>query len=536
MLNICYHRLSWLLSWHRNDENGSSSMVAAFGCRFRSMMILVLLFLALVAIQQFQTMSHSTSIETIFDRKIVNVQDHDVHINPSRNITTFTFTDPPSDLSTESYSEDNVSSAPSPNVNSAPFKIYSIPKEPMYSAQSMVEEAIGPEILQDTERNPLRNCSVSVQFRLILAPPYFYGPNTSWVLQSMMAAATHVNTTVAVPKTYGGDELYVEWQSSVSSEMGVAHVTDRNDGTYVLEFVRPPIQQSKHSKFTSSSKVDVGRLTIYYDYCCWIGGMFAPQKNEYARAGEIHTFFSQERIPRPYIQDFVPPNQDRTIDLSAYDTVISFGDSLMQQFARRFSKGKFWSPNLIHKTNVCQCLSDPLNDVDALLKKFHAWHGDYVLQAVNNSQRVAVITGSAVWDAMRGCVRSDFRDHIAAIRSFVLSMQSQYPNLDLIWKSPSAVLLHRRGSLNDLLNNSQWMQNSRYMSDAIPRQLYAVQKDLIEELKIPLLDLWEAYYLSGPWTIPGDGRHYQDDISFLLLSYYWPGLTVKPEKRITLTK
>jgi hypothetical protein len=118
---------------------------------------------------------------------------------------------------------------------------------------------------------------------------------------------------------------------------------------------------------TTADPTTVGRLTIYYDYGCGIGGLFAPEKNNYTRAGEVHTFVSRNGIPRPYIRDFVLPNQDNAIDLSTYDTVIMFADSLLQQFARRFSMEKVWSPKIVHKTNKCQCLSDPETDVDALL-------------------------------------------------------------------------------------------------------------------------------------------------------------------------
>jgi hypothetical protein len=172
---------------------------------------------------------------------------------------------------------------------------------------------------------------------------------------------------------------------------------------------------------------------------------------------------------------------------------------------------------------VCQCLSDPVQDVKDLLHKFHTWHGTQIVAASNQSQSIAVIAGSAVWDAMRGCVRADLIDHQAAIRKFVTTIQTTYPNIDLYWKSPSPVVLHRSKSLIALMNNSIWLQRSRYISDAIPRQLYYAQKSLMKDLQVPFLDLFDAYYLSAPWSLPGDARHYEDFISSLLLSYYWPG-------------
>lgn len=488
-------------------------------------MIGLLLLLTLVALLDIQTMSRSRAIERMFGRNVTKVDRVRDSIVASMENVDDSFLSNATE--TPIYMEDNrtTTSAPSSSSSSTslspPFEVFLIPNEPLYETQSMVEEAIGPAVLQNPERNPLRNCSASVQFRLILP-----SDASSWVLQSMMAVVND-NATFVIPKTYGGDELYVEWQSSSTAEVAVAHVTDRNDGTYTLEFVRPPIQQP--SQFAAGADVR-GRLTIYYDYCCWIGGMFAPEKNDYTRAGEVHTFVSHEHIPRPYMRDFVPPNQDHAIDFSKYDSVITFGDSLLQQFSRRFSMGKFWNPKLYFKTNVCQCLSDPVADVDSLLHKFHSWHGAAVRQVANSSQRVAVVTGSAVWDAMRGCVRPGFANHTVAIRSFLASLQAHYPHLDVYWKSPSAVLLHRRGALTELTNQSELLQNARYMSDAIPRQLYALQKELMQELAIPFLDLWEAYYLSGPFTIPGDGRHYLDEISFLLLSYFWPGLSNGPPR------
>jgi hypothetical protein len=49
----------------------------------------------------------------------------------------------------------------------------------------------------------------------------------------------------------------------------------------------------------------------------------------------------------------------------------------------------------------------------------------------------------------------------------------------------------------------------------------------MKELDVPFLDLYEAYYLSGPWTrTRWDARHFRDEISALLLSYYWRDLDV----------
>jgi hypothetical protein len=410
--------------------------------------------------------------------------------------------------------------------------VYFLPNEPFFQAPSMVEEAIGPKVLSDSARNPLQNCSVTVQFQLFI--PQSGSSSIPWVLQSMtipsdFSNSSSVEISALIPKAYGGDEIFVEWRSSIDPTLdaGVALVSDSNDGTYTLDFVRPPILQYNHTAAEAFSHNDFGRVTIYYDYSCGIGGMFAPDKDDFARAGEIHTSFSLDGIPRPHIKEFIPPNQDHSIDLSKYHTVISFGDSLMLQLAREFSRRRYWRPNILYTDNVNQCLSDPDSDVNIFLEKFHKWHGDQLAEAANRSESVAVIAGSAVWDALRGCVRSGYVDHETSIRSFVKQIQAMYPTMDFYWKSPSAVALHRRSTLQDLVNDTVKLQRSRYISNAVLTDLYKLQKDIMAELNIPFLDLFEAYYLSIPWTMAGSAVHFDDSIASLLLGYFWPGFGLR---------
>ena len=47
-------------------------------------------------------------------------------------------------------------------------------------------------------------------------------------------------------------------------------------------------------------------------------------------------------------------------------------------------------------------------------------------------------------------------------------------------------------------------------------------KNVMFELGIPFLDLWEAYYLSGDHMENEDGRHYNNEINKLMQSwFYW---------------
>jgi hypothetical protein len=262
-----------------------------------------------------------------------------------------------------------------------------------------------------------------------------------------------------------------------------------------------------------------GSLTFYYDYTCGIGSMMPPTKNSFARAGEIQATFTISNVPQPPFQTFSPPNINYEIDLSKYDEVIFFGDSLM----REFSGAKAPHYNLDHRVyydNTNQALSSQ-EEMQSLYAKLQEWHGSE-LQSQNQS--VAVVLGSSTWDILRYRIEPDLREHREAIRAFVQRVQNNYPKANLYWKSPSAIHLHNFKGLAGLTTDPVWLSRSRYMCYGVPHQVHRAQKALLRELGVPYLDLYTAYFLSAPWSRPGDARHYQDPVGARLLSYYWKGL------------
>jgi hypothetical protein len=168
-------------------------------------------------------------------------------------------------------------------VRPATFRSFDIPREPFVQAHTMVLESIGPAVILNETLNPLRNCSVTTQFRLWIP---WSGSTMPWKLQAL-----HGPNGLA--KTCGGDEIYVQWvahrdeNSTNHLDMGIALVTDVNDGTYTLDFVTPPLLQHERGTTKLDTAVDTGTLTIYYDYTCGIGSLLAPTKERYARAGEV---------------------------------------------------------------------------------------------------------------------------------------------------------------------------------------------------------------------------------------------------------
>jgi hypothetical protein len=54
-------------------------------------------------------------------------------------------------------------------------------------------------------------------------------------------------------------------------------------------------------------------------------------------------------VPRPPMRAFIEPNRDYAMDLSKYDMVYFFGDSMIQQLARRFQTNLYWNDRIFIK-------------------------------------------------------------------------------------------------------------------------------------------------------------------------------------------
>ena len=150
----------------------------------------------------------------------------------------------------------------------------------------------------------------------------------------------------------------------------------------------------------------------------------------------------------------------------------------------------------------------------------------------------ALLLGSAIWDVLASPQEqrpvhrhlhqnsssdqgtSMFQDHLNACHYFITTIQKEYPNLKILWKSPTAMHIHvvdpenpvnhatKSGSSNEKPTTVSLLQRVRYMSSSRMYHLYQLQRNLMQELDVPFLDIYEATYLSASWTLSGDGRHY----------------------------
>ena len=357
--------------------------------------------------------------------------------------------------------------------------------------------------MSDEENNPLHNCSITTQVRILRL-------DSQWLLQSIDAKGKD--------KGVGGDEFYITYTDDFERNSGiiepkataVALITDREDGTYLLDFVTTPMNP-KPGNLTGA-----GILTMYYQYSCGIGRMYQPIKDSWHGGGSSMTSFSTETIEPPFRTFHPPPNHG--IDLSVFNLTISFGDSLMDRLVSH--KQVPHRPNLSFRLSVKSELSTKaLPDIIRKLKKWHQ-HG---LGNTSNTS-VALILGSSMWDILQpeNIQGPYFTDHLNGTRQLVETIRQLYPTVTLFWKAPSAAHPHRI-ALEECHQQPTCLSRTRYLSNSRIDYLYRQQMRLMmDELLVPVLDVYEASYLSADWTRPGDGRHFVPAYNKKVLSWFYP--------------
>jgi len=59
------------------------------------------------------------------------------------------------------------------------------------------------------------------------------------------------------------------------------------------------------------------------------------------------------------------------------------------------------------------------------------------------------------------------------------------------------------------------------MAASRSRRLYEVQKQLLQSLGVPFLDVYEAFNLSGDWCFDEDGRHCAVWLNYVVLGWFY---------------
>ena len=151
------------------------------------------------------------------------------------------------------------------------------------------------------------------------------------------------------------------------------------------------------------------------------------------------------------------------------------------------------------------------------------------LSSCKNDNSTAMIIGSCLWDILDAhdtLQGREYTDHLKSCRCFVERIRQLFPHVKLIWKSPMAVHIHWV-ELERLIEHDKQtatlfgIDRVKYMSSSRARFLYERQTELMRQLQIDVIDLFEATYLSADRLYPSDGRHYRPDLNRLMLKWYY---------------
>ena len=348
-----------------------------------------------------------------------------------------------------------------------------------------------------------QDCPVTSQFQLDRTHDDF------WILRTL---SIH-----GLPKTMGGDEFYITYQGT-DGTLAVAVTTDQLDGSYHLNFHHVPLEftpSMKQGKNNKNHNRNDSLLTIELEYSCGIGHYAPPQKRLWSAGGAVKTNYTLSGIPAPLtIHPFLPPNQEYDIDLDQYDFVHAFGDSLMEQFVSQH--GEYFHSNSMFHENINMALHK--QSVSAFLREIHA-DVKLRLKTLKSHQTLALLLGSSTWDILADNVGQGptFDNHRHALRQLIQQLQQTLPaNVHLFWKSATAVHVHQ-------VQGVDWFHIARivYMASSRAHDLYIYQKEIMEELQVPFLDIYHATYLSAAHLHDGDGRHYRPELNSFMLNWFY---------------
>jgi len=307
-------------------------------------------------------------------------------------------------------------------------------------------------------------------------------------------------------KTIGGDEFYVTYRDDsfagfdLPHPSAVAYVTDKEDGTYDLYFVKSRYESP------SAPPVGTGNLTISLQYTCNIGKLWPPVKMKWDSNGALNVFYEEHMKASPKLH---PPSPIRTdgVDLSKYDEVLNFGDSVMAQFTCTHLRMR--RSNMYFEKNT----GDPM--LPETFKHF----SDYIdsikptLGDVSRGKKSAILMNHGAWDLAKCDKQESFEAHLATLRRLVHYIQDKLPNVDLIWRGTTVQHVNRAADIERLI----------YVSTSRSKALHDAQVELMDELHIPVIDFYNYTFESNCYTKPGDAIHYQDWMLGEVLNEIYPG-------------
>ncbi len=374
-------------------------------------------------------------------------------------------------------------------------------------------------ILGKDESSPLDNCPPTVQIEMYQR---VINGHKSWFIRTFDEAGN--------AKNIGGDEFFIDYtdwhpeheNSDISDGIepdAVAIIHDFKNGTYQLDFFSTPMKVTETDKIFRPSR-GKGRIKISFEYTCGIGALPQPTKVNWSASGAMYQkALYKDDFPRPTIRNFQPPQSPK---LSKYSSVIFFGDSTMRQLSvnRIDENGEkiYFRPNIIYSNNVRSELTKEKMKKH-FLRKLFIFHNKELL----NSDNIALVMGSSIWDLLvnDNVQGMHFQDHLEACKDLIESVRERYPKVDVFWKSTSALHPHRVNCKEATYEYHDCLNSTKYLSNSRVKILEEKQRLLMQELNVPYLDLYTAYYLSAHYMSPGDGRHSTAILNEKILSWFF---------------
>jgi hypothetical protein len=196
----------------------------------------------------------------------------------------------------------------------------------------------------------------------------------------------------------------------------------------------------------------------------------------------LETNHQLSRPLRPPMRPFQPPDISHRHVLNSFTTRIAVGDSLMGQFVEAYRHVKP-NPRIVYEKNIWKILTR--STLDYWLQCIEEWHGPVLSGAsasasssvlptgtnhgIGNASSfattvsstattttttttttivptaVALILGSSSWDVLHSdnvqpYPGSLLTDHLFAVQSLIETLRQRYPQVQIFWKSPSAMV------------------------------------------------------------------------------------------------
>uniref|UniRef100_A0A7R9WNR9 Uncharacterized protein n=1 Tax=Craspedostauros australis TaxID=1486917 RepID=A0A7R9WNR9_9STRA len=148
-------------------------------------------------------------------------------------------------------------------------------------------------------------------------------------------------------------------------------------------------------------------------------------------------------------------------------------------------------------------------------------YGEDLAIASDADKRVAVIINSAAWEILSEKIPpqdNNFTSSMRMYREVITWFRQSYPNVTLIWKLPQAFHLHAADAVHA---RPAQVTRLKHASIANAKYLHGQQRALMEELGVPVLDLWNASYLSGHRHRNGDAVHYETQQNHYFIDMYY---------------